>query len=147
MKKTILVIAILLTAGMSVAFAKTPVKVSAKILGSFKAEFGDIPVSRWKVQGDITLANFLLNNSRVEAYFSADGELLGTARSILYHELPLPVTKQLNKSYESAAVYEITEIVVKDEVSYRMIVETKSKKFSLLATPAGYVSVVKRLRK
>lgn len=143
----ILALTVLLAAGMSSAFAIPPVTVDSKIISSFKNEFGNINDVKWDVIGNISRANFVFNSSRVEAYFNNDGKLLGTARNILFQELPLNVAKEINKRFDTAPVYGITEITTNDETSYRMTVETAFKKLTITADASGNVYVEKRVKK
>ncbi|HET9823948.1 MAG TPA: hypothetical protein VFP87_01370, partial [Chitinophagaceae bacterium] len=90
--------------------------------------------------------SFALNGYHVEAYFTYAGELLGTARNVLFNQLPLAVVKEINSHYGSAPVYDIVEYGTGSETFYQMIVELPTKKLQIRATSGGDISVEKRIK-
>jgi hypothetical protein len=115
-------------------------------LTTFQKEFKGATDVKWNEGKDAITAAFVLNNSRVEAYFDYTGELLGTARSIMFTQLPLSVVKELSNRFESAPIYDIIEYTRDADTFYDMIVETPTKKLRVRATVSGEVSVVKRIK-
>src|SRR5689334_13776652 len=64
---------------------------------------------KWVEGKDLITASFVLGNTRAIAYFNTSGELLGTARNILFNQLPLVVVTEINQRFGSGSVYDITE--------------------------------------
>ena len=147
MKKLILATVILLTVSATTAMAKGTKKVDPKVLSSFKKEFVNATNVHWLTADDVSRASFVLNESRIQAYFSNEGELLGTERNILFAQLPLSVVKEVNSRYGLTPVYGITEYNNGSGTFYYMTVELASKKLTVRATPYGDVYVEKKTRK
>ena len=54
---------------------------------------------KWEKQKDFQTATFVFCNHLVVAYFNTDGQLLGSARNVLFYELPMAVIKLLEKRF------------------------------------------------
>ena len=146
MKKFIVAFAAAVTLISTAAFAgpedkKNPAQIT------FQKEFKGAEDVKWSEGRDVISANFVLNYTRVIAYFDYSGELLGTARSILFNQLPLAVIKAINNRFESAPVYDIVEYTCGTETFYHMDVDTATKHYKLKVSFEGYISVEKRTKK
>ncbi|HEV8284027.1 MAG TPA: hypothetical protein VGQ09_06940 [Chitinophagaceae bacterium] len=146
MKKFIIAFAAALTLISTTAFADSKEKINPA-LTTFEKEFKGATNVKWQEGKEAIKAAFTLNDFRVEAYFSYSGELIGTARNVLFSQLPLTVIKEINNRYGSAPVYDITEYNTEDETFYHMTVELPSKRLNIKATTAGNITVEKRIRK
>jgi hypothetical protein len=60
--------------------------------------------------GKLSKATFLFHGHPVIAFFNEDGELLGSARTVLYGQLPLTVIKSFDKRFAGAEFIEMYEI-------------------------------------
>src|SRR5215510_400992 len=109
MKKILIVFVAAATLLSTSAFAKSEPggDKNNPALTTFQKEFKGASNVIWSESKDAITAAFVLNESRVEAYFDFTGELLGTARSVTFNQLPLSVVKELNSRYESAPIYDI----------------------------------------
>ena len=145
MKKFIIAFAVAITLISTTAFAGGKERTNPA-LTTFQQEFKGALDVKWNEGKETIKAVFILNNFRVEAYFSYTGELLGTARNILFNQLPLAVIKEINNRYDSAPVYEITEYNSGGDTFYYMTVELPTKKLKVRATPAGYLSVISKIK-
>jgi hypothetical protein len=144
MKKIFLALTILAT----IALNATPKdKISSKVVTSFEKEFSGAADVKWSVSNDVVKANFTYQNSRTEAYFTTEGELIGTARNVLYNELPLAVSKEVEKRFGSAPVYEITEYYNEAGTGYLMTVDLGAKQLKVKSTSSGDVWIVKKMKK
>jgi hypothetical protein len=145
MKKFIIAFVAVGTLLSTSAFAGGREKINPA-LTTFQKEFKGATDVKWNEGKDAITAAFVLNNSRVEAYFDYTGELLGTARNVVFNQLPLSVVKELSNRYESAPIYDIIEYTRGADTFYDMIVETPTKKLRVRATVAGDVSVLKKIK-
>jgi hypothetical protein len=145
MKKFIVAFAAAVTLISTTAFAGGKEKINPA-LSTFEKEFKGAEDIKWNENRDVITAAFVLNNFRVEAYFSYSGELIGTARNILFNQLPLKVIKEVNNRYGSTPIYEITEYNVGGDTFYDMTVELPAKKLRVRATQAGDLSVIKKVK-
>jgi hypothetical protein len=146
MKKMILALSAMLTVGLSATLASEETKVDPRVLSAFKKEFSFAQNVKWEVSGDISTARFSLNDQGFIAYFTEEGELLSTARNILYMQLPLSVIKTLQERYASADLSGVVEVNKSGETSYYMQAEEKEKKVLLQAWPSGSIHVVKKIK-
>ena len=146
MKKFIIGLAAVLTLVSTTAFATGKDKINPA-LTTFEKEFKGATDVRWQEGTDVIRAAFIFNNFRVEAYFSYAGELLGTARTVLFNQLPLAVIKEINNRYGEVPAYEIVEYSSGTETFYYMTVDLINKKLRIKATSEGDISVEKRIKK
>jgi hypothetical protein len=146
MKKTLLTMFAFLMLGISVMIASERTNIDPKILSAFQKEFSFAKNAKWEVKGNLTQVNFLLNEQGVTAWYNSDGELVTTARNILYNQLPISVTRALEKEYAGADLLGITEINRNNETYYQMRADEKSKKFLLKVSPSGNINVLKKFR-
>src|SRR5687768_9875581 len=95
MKKIILAMSLMLAIGLPAALAIDEKEVDPRVLATFKHEFSSARDVQWNVNADHTTAKFSLYDQGFTAYFTNGGELIGTARNILYMHLPLSVIKEI----------------------------------------------------
>jgi|SRR5678815_1598242 hypothetical protein len=146
MKKSIIVFSAILTVITATAF------VGAKPGGNpaeatFQKEFNGATNVKWTEGRDVISASFILSDSRIMAYFSTDGELLGTARNVLFNQLPLAVVKEINNHYGNAPVSDIIEYTSGMATYYGMYVDTPTKQLKIKISSEGDVTVEKRTKK
>jgi hypothetical protein len=146
MKKSIIVFSAILTVITATAF------VGAKPGGNpaeatFQKEFNGATNVKWTEGKDVISASFILSDSRIIAYFSSDGELLGTARNVLFNQLPLAVVKEINNHFGDAPISDITEYTSGLATYYGMYVDTPTKHLKVKITSEGDVTVEKRTKK
>jgi hypothetical protein len=146
MKKTLLTPFAFLMFGISVMIASERTDVDPKILSAFQKEFSFAKNAQWEVKGNLTQVNFLLNDQAVTASYNSDGELVTTARNILYNQLPISVSRALEKEYAGADFIGITEVSRNNETYYQVRADEKNKKYLLKASPSGYISVLKKIK-
>jgi len=146
MKKSIIVFSAILSVITATAF------VGAKPGGNpaeatFQKEFNGATNVQWTEGKDVISAAFILSDSRIIAYFTSDGELLGTARNVLFNQLPLAVVKEINNRYGNAPIADIIEYTTGLQTYYGMYVDTPTKHLKVKITSEGDVTVEKRTRK
>jgi hypothetical protein len=146
MKKILVALSLLLTVGLTSAFASEP-KVNPSVLASFKQEFSFVKDAEWTVNDEYSTAVFILADRRIVAYFSNEGEYLGSARDLIFNQLPMAVINAINKRFGDIGVYEIVERAIGAETFYYMTVEYANKILRIEATPSGSLSIIKKVRK
>jgi hypothetical protein len=146
MKKFIIAFAAAVTLISTTAFAGGKEKINPA-LSTFQKEFKGAQDVKWNENRDVITAAFVFNNSRVEAYFSYTGELIGTARNILFNQLPLTVIREVNNRYGSTPIYDITEYYTRGDTFYDMTVESPTKKLRVRATQTGDLTVIRKIKK
>ena len=146
MKRSIIVFAAILTVITTTAF------VGAKPGGNpaeatFQKEFSGATNVEWTQAKDIISVSFVLSDSRILAYFTTDGELIGTARNVLFNQLPLAVIKEINNRYGNAPISDIIEYTSGMDTFYGMYVDTPTKHLKIKVTAEGDVTVQQKTKK
>ena len=145
MKKIFVTIAIIVV-GLSATFAAGNSKIDPKIISAFEKEFSFAKNVKWETKEDLAQVSFLLNDQAVIAWYNSDAELITMARNILYAQLPISVINALQKNYPDAALYGIIEVIHNNEIRYQVTTQRKNKTLVLHITPAGSISIKKRIK-
>lgn len=145
MKKMMMIPVLLLTALFTVRAAGDP-EISAAVRAGFEREFIGATQVQWSVQGELYKASFTLGNSRLDAYFTAEGELQGSIRSLFFSQLPLPVMAAAEKKFGSQGVLDVFEINNASGTTYRLTLLSKGKKYRVKLDPQGNQLERERLR-
>jgi len=146
MKKTFVTLFTLITIGITVSLAAPGSNVDPKILSAFQKEFSFAKNVKWEEEGNLTRVNFSLNDQGIVAWYNSNGELITTARNILYHQLPISVMRSLDKEYAGAGIFGIVEISRNEETWYQVQADKKGKKYLLKASPSGNITVLKKIK-
>ncbi len=146
MKRSIIVFTAILSVITATAF------VGARPGGNpaeatFQKEFSGATHVKWNEGKDIISATFVLSDSRIIAYFTSQGELIGTERSVLFNQLPLNVVKEINNRYGNAPIFDIVEYTSGTETFYGMVADTPTKRLKLKISAEGDVTVQHREKK
>jgi len=146
MKRSIIVFSAILSVITATAF------VGARPGGNpaeatFQKEFNGASNVKWKEGKDIISASFILSDSRIVAYFTPEGELIGTERNVLFNQLPLNVIKEINNRYGDAPIFDIVEYTSGTETFYGMVVDTPTKRLKLKISAEGDVTVQHKEKK
>jgi len=139
-------ISLMLAIGLPAAVAGDVKEVDPRVLATFKQEFSSAQNIQWNVDADHTTARFSLYDQGFTAYFTNEGDLIGTARSILYMQLPLSVIKQFEDRFAKAIVSSVTEFTRDGETSYYLYAAEKGKMLLLQAFSTGHITVVKKIK-
>jgi hypothetical protein len=151
MKKSIIAISAVLLMISTTAWAGKGKKAHKPrpdpVQATFQSEFKGAEAVKWTDEADYTSASFVLNNSHVIAYFDYSGELLGTARNVLFDQLPLSVSTVVNQRYPTAIIYNIIEITNGSGTFYKMLAETPTHNYKLNVLADGDLSVESKTKK
>lgn len=140
MKNLLVTLSLVLTAGVTQAFAHTtsgdPIKKE-----TFSRRFVGAENVKWTSLADgYEKVAFTLGGTRAEAYFSSDGELLGTVRNIFYSQLPLLVMQTVSNRFTDAVIIEVKEINNSDGTAYRVVLEHQDKKYNIRLNTLGEIT-------
>ena len=133
--------------GISSAFANEELKVNDKVLSSFGKDFTLAKNVQWREESGYLKARFTVSDILIEAYYSVDGEFIGSARNLLFEQLPLSVIREFNQKYDEASILSVLEITNSEGTSYRIWLEKDNKKIKLNATSAGDITVLEKVKK
>jgi hypothetical protein len=147
MKRVILSLSFLLTIGATVAFAGENPGTDPQVIKSFQKEFNGAEDVKWSNDAGFVKATFILANHRTLAWFSQDGELVGSIRDLFYNQLPLVVIKSLDKRFPQAVMIDIREVVTAEGTRYKFTLEQKDRKYKVSVYADGNVEQAERVKK
>ena len=144
MKKMILALALVFT--ISSAFA-SDVTVTKQVLKSFNSNFSNAMDITWTETDTYYKAAFTLNDQKVFAFFTLDGEYLGLTRYISSLQLPLNLHSNLKKHYSQKWITDLFEVANDEGTTYYITVEDADTKLVLKSTPGSEWHVYKKSEK
>jgi hypothetical protein len=138
MKKTVFALSLIVTmAATSASASVNPDPSGEEAKANFKKEFPGAELISWINTGTMLKAIFIYDGYRSEAYFNEDGELQGSARNIFYNQLPLAVTRSVDKRFVKPDVLEVCEITVGSGTSYILRLEDEGRQYKLQMDAGG----------
>jgi hypothetical protein len=146
MKKIILSLTfafVILSSGYTYAAETNPGNL---VKEAFAKEFAQIKDVKWDLvnKEGIYQASFAFNNESLKAFFTEDGEFLGTTRQISKSQLPILITRELDKKYPAADARTVFEYSMKDGVAYYVTLVTSKGAMVVKATGSGEITVYQR---
>lgn len=123
MKKTILLLSIVLVSFTAFSFAADAPVISKNVISSFNKQFSNARDIKWELQANFVKAQFSINDMVLFAYFNNSGELIAVTRFISPSQLPLEILTSLKKSYAEYWVSDLFEIQTESGTSYYATIE------------------------
>jgi hypothetical protein len=147
MKKICLSLSFMLAIAVASATANDPAEISKEVQAAFKKEFPGSEVLNWNTIGEFSRATFLLDGHRIDAYFSEDGRLQGSIRTLFFNQLPLATMTAVDKRYAAAEVIEVYEITNDEGTNYRITLDSREKRFRVKVDANGNITQSEKLKK
>jgi hypothetical protein len=120
-------------------------KVSLKVLNKFKAEFATVDQVEWEVKKDYIKAKFTEDGLDQEAFFTQDGELIGTSKRIERADMPSVPRQALNKVVAGGQLLELIEFNSTEKgVAFYASIQKDGVKQILEISASGFVSNYKK---
>ena len=145
MKKIMLVFGLLAIMGVSNAYPSE--KVSPKVLASFKSEFSSAKNVEWETGSNYFRATFSMNEQRVFAYYTVDGELMSVARYISSIQLPINLFSNLKNDYSKYWISDLFEVSNSEGLHYYVTLETADTKLMMRSSNGGSWSTYSKNKK
>lgn len=76
---------------------------------SFYENFGDVPGVQWTASDQYDKAAFMKDGKAIDAFFSKDGDFIGTIQQVLFTDLPASAQKFIQKKYGSDNIVSILD--------------------------------------
>src|SRR3982751_339157 len=113
--KKLLVIILILTVAIINTQARDVKPVSENIKKSLSKEFTTATNIQWSYVDDkeVYRATFEFDGRELNAYFTQEGDFIGTSRYISRQQMPVVITQQLTKKYPNSVVRTIIEHTTK----------------------------------
>jgi len=146
MKKSFLVLSLLLVITSLTTFAHLNHQVDPRAEQAFKREFAGAANVLWGKSGDFQIVSFLWADHQAVAYFNGDGELVGCIRGLFFTQLPLTIIRSVQRNYKNAVILETMEITNEEGVRYKLIMEDKDKKYEVSLNSFGDILDNKKLK-
>jgi len=142
MKKLIITTAFILS-GISFLMASTGKSLNFSGAQSFKREFPDATMVSYKNVNQFVAVNFVSNDTKMEAFYSADGELVAKSKAIYLSDLPSNAAESINKKYADWTTGEVIEYdnFVDNVSCYYVSLVKENKKIILQVDKDGHVSL------
>jgi hypothetical protein len=147
MKKTILALALILTIGVTGAFAKDNDGINSQTMASFNRDFVNASNVSWNKQKDFAKVTFTFHNQVMFAYYNGNGELIATARNILSEQLPINLMASLKKDYSKYWISDLFEMATDGQTSYYVTLENGDETLVLKSNSFNEWSTYKKAKK
>lgn len=147
MKKLFLALSLIAAVVINVSAGIPDPGVSEKAKETFKKEFPGADLVNWSSSGEFSKAVFIYAGYRTEAYFNEEGELQGSARNIFYNQLPMAVTKTVEKRFENPDPVEISEITLQNSTRYAIRLDAGNKRYMAHIDAGGNIIDIDRQKK
>lgn len=120
-------------------------KVSFSVLDKFKSEFITAVQVEWEVKKAFVKARFKEDGITQEAFFTHDGDLIGTSKHIEKADMPAVSRKALNQAIAGAELLELIEFNSTEKgIAYFASINKDGAKRILQISIAGSVSDYKK---
>jgi len=147
MKKTILALAVILTTGLTSAFANKGEDVNQRAISSFSKDFLSAKNVSWQQQKDYAKATFSLNNQIMYAYYNQEGELLAVIRNVLSDQLPIQLLTEIKNNYANFWISELFEMATEDQTIYYVTIENGTERIVLKSDDLAQWKIYKKEKK
>jgi hypothetical protein len=145
MKKVLFAALVLITIGTS-AFAGTK-NVSSIAKNSFQTEFSQASNAIWTAGEDYSKVTFTLNDVRMEAFYEANGDMIGTSKAISIDQLPVSAKRTFTKKYGNFEVKEAIRFEGSDDAAYFISAENEKESVVVKIDEFSRISTVKNTKK
>ena len=124
MKKSILILAMLLTTIVGSSFANRTDDNKNRAAASFKQDFASAKEVTWETGKELVKATFKLNEQVMFAYYTESGELMAVVRNMVSSQLPINLLTNLKKNYQGFWITDLFEVSSNNESSYYVTLES-----------------------
>ena len=131
MKRSLTILAFLLTLTASYSFAASGDSINGEIRMSFKKDFQNAHIMSTEAHKGFTKLTFKMNEMIMFAFYSEDGQLLAVTRNIVSSQLPVTLQMSLKNDYKGYWITELFELTGDDENSYYISLENADSKIVL----------------
>lgn len=129
MKKIFLILGLVATVSFCSAYPSE--KVSSRVLSSFRSKFANAGNVEWETGANYFRATFTLNEQRIFAYYSPQGEMISVGRYISSIQLPINLFSNLKNNYSKYWISDLLEVNNNEGLHYYVTLETADVKLIL----------------
>ncbi len=148
MKKIKIVLTAIVMLLSASSFATDPDKVSPVVKAAFQNDFSSASGANWEKTDEFYFVSFLLNDEKVDAAYTEDGTLLGTARKIAATQMPLSVSLAIAEQYKDYKTDNVvTELTYESVTRYYVTVSNDKQTLRLKCFNSGDIEVERKIKK
>jgi hypothetical protein len=123
-------------------------KVTPVVKAAFENDFSKATLVKWDKTDEFYFASFLLNNVKVDAAYTENGELIGTSRRIAADQMPLSIAVALADNYGGYEVdNSVVELTHQSVTRYYVTVTNKTQTVKLKCYSNGELEVESKIKK
>ena len=149
MKKLFITVLAAIAIGTS-AFAAPSTSMSTKVTDHFTAAFAKAKEITWNSDYQFDKISFVLDNTKVDAFYGADGDLIGTTQPMQFDKLPKAAIETITTKY-TFPEFQVVDCIqfsnADNEKDYYVTMSKKNENLLLKIKPAGMVRVFSRTKK
>jgi hypothetical protein len=113
---------------------------------NFNRTFPQAVITEYKSKGDLTEVAFVWNGLKLIAFYSQEGELIATSRTIDFTSLPVTAQLRLKSDYSNYVLRQAIEFdATENGTSYYVSVVNVKTTLLLHVTADGMISVFKKM--
>ena len=142
MKKIMIALVILITVMRTTAFANEII-VKQEVLNAFKIEYSSAKDVNWTVGENYYKASFTMNDQKLFAFYTIDGEFLALTRYVSSLELPENIQNSLRKQFKEKWITDLFEVVNSEGTLYYATLENADSKI-ILKSATGYWTLYRK---
>ena len=142
MKKIMIALVILITVMRTRAFANEII-VKQEVLNAFKIEYSSAKDVNWTVGENYYKASFTMNDQKLFAFYTIDGEFLALTRYVSSLELPENIQNSLRKQFKEKWITDLFEVVNSEGTLYYATLENADSKI-ILKSATGYWTLYRK---
>jgi len=146
MKKIMMMLAMVFTLTTTFAFTGEEA-VNKQALNAFKKEFASATDAAWTVGNNYYKVAFTMNEQRLFAFYSTEGEFMAVTRYISSFQLSLNLQGSLKKSYCNYWISDLFEMANNDGTAYYVTLESADTKIVLKSIDGNEWSVFEKSKK
>ncbi len=144
MKKVLLAIALVISFATGFAAPSTN-SVDINTLNNFKSYFKEAENVAWTSTKNYHQVTFDFAGKRTAAYYTFEGELIGTSTAITLESLPTNAKRVFAKKYNAYTVSEAHKFETGDETAYFISAAKDGESVIVKVSETGQVSLFKKL--
>ena len=145
--KKLLMAALLVATLATSAFAKATTTVNYAALKNFNIEFRHASDVSWSSTENYIKASFVYDNEKIEAFYTLDGDKIGTTKGISVDQLPVKAKRAFAKSFGGYDVKQGILFEGVEENAYFLSAENEKESLIVKVYETGATSVYKKTMK
>lgn len=125
------------------SFAASNEKVTSQAITQFESKFSGATAISWTVTDNFEKASFTLADEKMDAYYDANGDLMGTSKMMAFDKLPKSALSELTSTY-TFPDYQLTDCIeftdADNNKNYFVSFDNDSENVILTVSASGLVS-------